>query len=96
MRCRPMSIWAGKHRCIPFLSHGWAEAILLVPTTITRRQSRPIRFEGRLSAMNGWVALGNGMAGFAVGLFLDAIPCVVVAPMAARAGGEEEDKLDFV
>jgi hypothetical protein len=25
-------------------------------------------------AMSGWVELGNGMAGFAVGLFLHAIP----------------------
>jgi hypothetical protein len=47
--------------------------------------------------MNGWVALGNGMAGFAVGLFLHAI---------LRRGGpdgcaswwgrRDERKLDFV
>jgi hypothetical protein len=29
--------------------------------------------EGR-STMSGWVALGSGMAGFAVGLFVHAIP----------------------
>jgi hypothetical protein len=28
----------------------------------------------RRSEMDGWIKLGNGMAGFAVGLFLHAIP----------------------
>jgi hypothetical protein len=31
-------------------------------------------FKGGASTMSGWVALGNGMAGFAVGLFVHAIP----------------------
>ena len=31
-----------------------------------------LKIEGE--AMSGWVELGNGMAGFAVGLFLHAIP----------------------
>ena len=46
--------------------------------------------------MNGWVALGNGMAGFAVGLFFVCNTRVVVAPMAARAGGEEEMSADWI
>jgi hypothetical protein len=46
--------------------------------------------------MNGWVALGNGVAGFAVGLFFARDTCVVVAPMAARAGGEEEISANWI
>jgi hypothetical protein len=43
------------------------------------------RWKLRSEAMSGWVELGNGMAGFAVGLFFARDTCVMVATMVGGA-----------
>jgi hypothetical protein len=50
------------------------QTVTLVPKNFNRLQRAAQESEEGRRTMSGWVAFGNCMAGFAVGLFVHAIP----------------------